>query len=257
VKNLYLYGRALLLLETVNKKQLTEEQIGEIAKSSIYQDLKDNGDILINEYQIWYFKSLRVVKQLAPERLSEFINLYKPHKEPKSIDYSTYSIYDYLNNLQVTKANGKIVDSYSAFSSKFLNQLGIVNSIHTTIDSLIIDIEGTIQSAFFDSEIKVAEDLLRKKHLRASGAICGVVLEKHFASVCDNHEIKFRKKNPTIDDYNNELKNNKLIDIPVWRHIQHLGDIRNLCVHKKDREPTADEIEDLIRGCKKFIAELY
>jgi hypothetical protein len=45
--------------------------------------------------------------------------------------------------------------------------------------------------------------------------------------------------------------------LPTWRLIQRLGDIRNLSAHSKEREPTKDEIEDMIRGCEKLIAEVF
>jgi hypothetical protein len=77
------------------------------------------------------------------------------------------------------------------------------------------------------------------------------------SKVCSNHGIKFRKKNPTISDYNEELKKEDIIDLPTWRRIQRLGDIRNLSAHSKEREPTKDEIEDMIRGCEKQIAEVF
>ncbi|HEX8503790.1 MAG TPA: hypothetical protein VF630_00355, partial [Hymenobacter sp.] len=94
-------------------------------------------------------------------------------------------------------------------------------------------------------------------HIRVSGALAGVTLEIHLKKVCINHGVIFKKAHPTITDFNEELKKNEMIDVPTWRLIQRLGDIRNMSVHSKDREPTADEVEDLIRGCEKLIAELY
>jgi hypothetical protein len=32
-----------------------------------------------------------------------------------------------------------------------------------------------------------------------------------------------------------------------------LGDIRNLCGHDKHREPTADEVEELIEGTERIL----
>ena len=75
--------------------------------------------------------------------------------------------------------------------------------------------------------------------------------------VCANHNLKFRKKNPTINDFNESLKSDGTIDVPVWRNIQRLGDLRNLCDHPKDRDPTKDEIEELISGTEKYTHSLY
>ncbi len=46
-------------------------------------------------------------------------------------------------------------------------------------------------------------------------------------------------------------------DIVNWRFIQHLGDIRNLCDYNKDREPTKEEVEELINGTEKVIKTIF
>mgnify|MGYP003576040334 FL=1 len=84
-----------------------------------------------------------------------------------------------------------------------------------------------------------------------------MTLEIHLGKVCSNHNINFRKQNPTIADFNEELRKNEIIDVPTWRLIQRLGDIRNMSVHSKEREPSKSEIGDLIKGVEKLISELY
>ena len=98
-------------------------------------------------------------------------------------------------------------------------------------------------------------ELIRNKFIRAGGAVAGVVLEKHLAVVCDNHNLKLIKKYPTINDFNELLKDNNVIDIPQWRFIQHLGDLRNLCDHNKSKEPSPQDVTDLVDGVKRNIKE--
>ena len=81
-------------------------------------------------------------------------------------------------------------------------------------------------------------------------------LERHLAQVCDNHNIKANKKDPGIADLDNVLKEENIIDIPQWRFIQHLADIRNLCDHDKKIEPTTEQVDDFfwcIKGYKDTI----
>jgi hypothetical protein len=66
--------------------------------------------------------------------------------------------------------------------------------------------------------------------------LAGVVLERHLAQVCSNHGIKIAKKTPGIADLNNALKEANVVDVPQWRFVQHLADIRNLCDHSKKAE---------------------
>jgi hypothetical protein len=71
------------------------------------------------------------------------------------------------------------------------------------------------------------------------------------------HNLKSRKKHPSISDFYQMLKENEFIDTPKWRFIQHLGDLRNLCDHPKDREPTNDDILELIEGVEKVIKTVF
>jgi hypothetical protein len=48
-------------------------------------------------------------------------------------------------------------------------------------------------------------------------------VERKLTQVTVNHEIKISKKNPSIGDINDLLKNNEIIEVPTWRFIQHLG----------------------------------
>ena len=67
-------------------------------------------------------------------------------------------------------------------------------------------------------------------------------MEKHLAEVCKNHKIKISKRNPVIADFNDALKKTSIIDIPQWRSNQYLGDIRNLCDHSKNVEPSKNKV---------------
>jgi len=82
-------------------------------------------------------------------------------------------------------------------------------------------------------------------------------LEKHLAQVCENHSINLTKKNSTIGDLNNALKEASIVDTPQWRFIQHLADLRNLCGHDKKIEPSAEQVHDLISGTGKILKTLF
>jgi predicted transcriptional regulator len=79
----------------------------------------------------------------------------------------------------------------------------------------------------------------------------------HLQQVCDNHEITINKKHPTINDFNELLKQNNVIETSQWRFVQLLGDIRNLCDHGKQKEPTAADITDLIDGVNKILKTVF
>ena len=82
-------------------------------------------------------------------------------------------------------------------------------------------------------------------------------LEKHLSQVCDNHTVKITKKIPSLSDYNDKLRNAGTYETPTWRKIQHLADLRNLCDHKKQRDPKPEDVEELIEGTEKITKTIF
>lgn len=229
-------------LDIVDKK--TEKQLREI-ELPIFKE----------KYEQWYWLSMRVVKQTLPDRLSDFVKHYKDEKR-KQTDFLTYGVSDYMIGLRVTSRGETVVDGKAAFP-KFEQQLKILKSAQSRLESSLFDMLEILQADLFDNELDAATELCKKGFLRGVGAIVGVVLERHLGQVCTKHNVVTRKKDPTINDLNQILKDGSVIDVPMWRFIQHLGDIRNLSDHNKDRDPTKEEVEDLISGAKKVIKTLF
>lgn len=51
----------------------------------------------------------------------------------------------------------------------------------------------------------------------------------------------------------NDLCKESIYDIPTWRKVQFLTDLRNLCDHDKGREPKNEEVSDLIDGVSAML----
>lgn len=226
--------------EIVQDKPLSDEDIA-----------KKNAFYFVNNYETWYSASLRIIKKLLPERENDFIILYRGEKR-KEITWQNYTISDALQG----KTAASLTFHPGNAQRKLYQQTVILRSCLDCFDKKIYDIQVILQADVFDSEIDSAHHLLKMGFLRAAGAICGVVIEKHLSSVCDSRKINIRKKNPSIADYNDALKD-VAYDTIEWRRIQRLGDLRNLCDHKKDREPTKDEVEELISGTDRVIKNIF
>lgn len=82
-------------------------------------------------------------------------------------------------------------------------------------------------------------------------------MEKHLSQVCASHQVKIGKKDPNIGDLNDALKQAQVCDTAQWRFIQHLGDLRNLCDHNKNREPTDEQVADLVDGINKVMKTIF
>lgn len=238
-------------------KELIEEAIEICASAS---KAKKSADILKfgMEYQKWYTRALKVVEVLAPDRLTEFISYYKIDPKRKLVNAQNYVIQDFIMGIGAREdAYGKSYwDINNVTAIKVYNQLQILQSLETRIDSVLSDVQGALLSELQDKELATAEELL-KINLRSAGSLAGVILENHLQKIMQNHHVTVSKKNPTISEMNNLLKSNEIYDLPIWKKVEYLGSIRNLCSHKKEREPKKEEVEELIVGVNKVIKEVY
>jgi hypothetical protein len=141
-------------------------------------------------------------------------------------------------------------------SMRFNQQIAILAAALDRLDSVLSDIRGVLEASLFDTEIEAARGLLKAKHVRSAGIIAGVVLEHHLKTVIASHSIAFRKT-ATLGNLNDALKENGIYDVPQWRRIQHLTDIRNLCGHSANREPTPAEVEDMIAGVEGAVKTVF
>lgn len=206
-------------------------------------------------YESWYSVSLRLIAQVLPDRLEDFRAQYKNDKR-KEIDFLTYTISDYLIGLRTTRGGKEIVGPSAAYP-KLERQLQMVDAAASGLESKLLDITEVLQADLFDSELDAASGLNKGGFVRAGGAVAGVVLERHLAHVAGFRGLKTRKKAPTINDLNQMLKDADSIDTAMWRFIQHLGDLRNICDHAKDREPTRDDVSELVEGVRKVTKSVF
>jgi hypothetical protein len=211
-------------------------------------------------YQRWYSEASGVVKQLLPDRLQEFTQLYYGDPKRKVVSNVNYSIQDWLVGMRSATnpyTGEKFYDDFGVAAMKFYMQLEILRSVEARFESSLLDIAQLVRADLFDSELDGARELLKHGFGRAAGALAGVVIERHLAQVAINHNLASRKKDPSIADFNDLLKASSVIDTPVWRQIQRLGDIRNLCDHNKQRDPTPEEVAELLDGAEKLSKTLF
>ena len=235
-------------LERVVKESLGDETTAYLKELPSFED----------EYQSWYTEAKTLILQLAPDRISDFTSYYERQKSRKDITFENYTIEDYLVNLRVTLGGGRhVVVEPEAAIPRFRQQLSIVRSMKRRFRSTLFDIRQLTQADLFDSEIVSARELAKNGFGRAAGVIAGVVLVRHLGEVCANHKVTMRKKSPQISDLNDALKKANIIDTPQWRAIQYLGDIRNICAHNKEAEPTSDQVTDILDGVTKVTKTVF
>jgi hypothetical protein len=223
---------------------------------------RDDAAEFYSGYQDWYTKAVRVVQVLGPDRLVEFRSYYDGDPKRKDISVSTYCIRDFVRGIRpvhdaLDDLRGKrSYDPRQIVMASVQTQGLILGSLSSRIDGIIAELETSIASGIQDAEMDSAERL-KKVNLRAAGALAGVVLETHLQRVADSHQVAAAKKNPTIGDLNEPLKKAEIYDITVYRKIQLLADIRNICTHQKGKEPTPDQIGDMLNGVRSITKSVF
>jgi uncharacterized protein YfbU (UPF0304 family) len=206
-------------------------------------------------YQSWYSETLVVIKQILPDRLLDFISYYEVPKNRKELKFVNYMIADYLQNLRTTNFVGEVLVDGTAAINKFQQQLEILRSAQRRFDSSLFEIKQMVQADLFDDELAAAKMLNKNKFMRAAGAVAGVILEKHLKQVLKNHNLTCKKD--TISPLNDALKAGNVYDIPTFRKIQYLADIRNQCDHDSKREPTQEEVEEMVNGVRFIVTNVF
>lgn len=240
------------------KKQLSEllKEQGELlklARGKNEQVLEFN-----DHYQRWYTRASKLVELLGPDRLTEFVGYYRVDPKRKRLDAETFVIQDFIKGIgPAANAYGeKPFDETNVVLIRLFNQTSILAALDTRINSVLADVTGHLLAELQDSELEAASKLI-KVNLRAAGALAGVVLERHLQRVAINHKVTIPKKSPTVSDLNDPLKEKGIYDIPTWRKIQLLADIRNICSHQKATEPTEEQVKELLSGVGAIIKTVF
>ncbi len=229
---------------------------------AVFKKMKDNKNLaeLRQDYEIWYSESYAVIKIILPDRISDFSKMYYDDKKKEGLKtYFQYIPSKIVKGIDFEFIGDRVIPPKEIEIAKsiFDSQIGILKSCERRFVSSLFDIKQLLQADIFDSELEAAKELNKKGFTRGAGAIAGVVLEGHLMQVCNKHNITIKKSNPTLNDLNQLLMDNSIIEKATWRNIQRFGDLRNLCDHSKQKEPTKVEIEELIKGVDKINKTLF
>jgi len=144
-------------------------------------------------YETWYSEYVALLRQLLPDRVKNFVELYEKPKNRKSIEFGNYVLQDFLQGLTVKFGDITKVD-ISAALPQMEQQVAIVSAAKVRFESSLFEIRQIIQADLFDNELLAARELHKNKFFRAAGAMTGVLLEKHLKEVCASHSISIAKK---------------------------------------------------------------
>jgi len=189
---------------------------------------------IMREYQKWYSACRVILEKNQQGRLREFDGLYSEVRE-------------LLKGRYVAKAQQfRLLD---LIDEQFNILWGVVSYVRFSV----YDVELTAYSVVMDDELGAAGHLLTRGFLRPAGALAGVLLERYLKTLLRRHSPPIRySKSATLSTLNDKCKD-VVYDLVMWRKVQLLTDIRNLCDHDGEREPKRDEVDVLLRGVAEIL----
>ena len=244
-------SESVYLSRRATSQQQREGRISRFTFNEEDCQLKDMD--ICDSYQRWYSKALVVIGQLLPNRLEYFVGLNDYKEKRKEILLSNYRIADMLRGAEFPATDRPTAKEH-AFKL-FKQQLIILAAAKESFDSSVFEIKQILLADLLDSVLCAARDFYKKGDIRAAGAMAGVVLEQHLRIVLKAHSVHMCKKSISINDYSLMLKDKGIAECPVWRTVQRLGYLRELC-HGAD-EPKEEDVEELINGVDKIIKTLF
>ena len=242
----------------MSQHDAAENEVTELVATgkSLVNMLRESDDSFYFDYQTWYTRAARVVEVTLPDRVEEFRGYYEIDPKRKTLGYENYGIQDFCKQLVPIGPNFENFDRTKNATICLINQIAILQSVRTRLDSIIGNIHQTILADVRDRELETAQEL-QTVSLRAAGALAGVVLERHLQETCTAHKLTIQKRKPKLSDYSESLKQSTVIDVPAWRKLGYLADIRNICCHAKGDAPTAEQVRELIGGVNWAIKTVF
>jgi hypothetical protein len=145
--------------------------------------------------------------------------------------------------------NGEMIPSMRlTFLAHFSQQLSILSSVRDGLAYVLTDIHSLLYGDVENHLLATVYTLSQHGHRRAAGALAGVLLEIHLAHVAAKYRVAMGSTSPDITTLNAALKRGGMYNGEVWRFIQRLGALRDVCVDASRRDPTVDELTTFIHG---------
>ncbi|MFC2172123.1 hypothetical protein ACFLU6_05765 [Acidobacteriota bacterium] len=226
------------------RKELSGWPMPDIGERTIPEQAKMPPDF-VQEYHRWYASCLAMVERNMPSRKTE---VTRQHDGGKGTDGKALA--DFFKRDYFTFSDQQII-------ARGLRHLqAVVGSVPDYVRTTLHDLELAVAQVYVSDQLSEARKLLAHSHVRAAGAIAGVLVERHLKLLCDRQQppIKYPPKTATINRLNELLRNGGVYDVAQWRKVQWMGDVRNKCDHAEPTEPRKEDVGDLIEDVAKFIA---
>lgn len=132
---------------------------------------------------------------------------------------------------------------------------GILSAVKDDVDAgLLVSVRSLAVAEIFSDFIEIAEHLLRQGYKDPAASLTGAVLEDSLRKLAESNSITV-KNSDDISVLNNKLADQEAYNRLVQKQIHAWKSVRDSADHGKFADYKTEDVEDLIRGVKRFITE--
>lgn len=172
-------------------------------------------------------RSLNLIKRTCGEQSVHFVSLTRVAKEPLS-DERSYNLPRCAGILKAAR------DDFER--------------------GLLTDLKTLVEAEVLGDVLEQAESLLDRNYHIPAASLAGAILEDALRKLCDSKGILYPAKT-NIDGLNSALAKAGVYPKLTLKRITGIADIRNNTDHGQFDKVTREDVEDMLKWTRRFIAD--
>jgi hypothetical protein len=142
--------------------------------------------------------------------------------------------------------------NYDTDFDRLQRQRAVLDAVKDDYDGGYLSSARSLARAeVFDTELELAQELLRQAYKLPSAVVARTVLETALRGLCDLHGLPVGK----LDAMNASLAKQQVYSVMVQKKVTWLADIGNSAAHGKPEKFSEQDVAEMIDGVTKFIAD--
>lgn len=142
--------------------------------------------------------------------------------------------------------------NFQGFIDTFENCLGVFNAAKDDyLGGYLLNLKSLVSAEVLDNVLEQAEELLKKEYKDSACIAIGVTLETTLKDLCNKIQIPTGK----LDKMNADLSKAGIYNLTKQKQITAWADLRNNAAHGNYSSYTKEDVDDFLKGVKRFIAD--
>ncbi len=173
-------------------------------------------------FQAWATSVLNLLQRIFGKDSVHYNNFFRHYNEFKGWEY------------QFHNCAGIFIAAFEDFEGGYL-----------------FNLKSLISAEISEDVLEQAEELLNSDYKDPACVLAGVALETSLKDLCSRQGIKLGK----VDKMNADLRKAEAYNVGMQKQITAWAHHRNKAAHGEWGEYTSEDVKDMIKGVRRFIAE--